>query len=78
MGFLLLRRYFINNGMYDHLPARAWKHGIYDGRTAINTDKSVTFSENHDLEAFSRMEPLSWRFASDLSEMSSLTEGSVQ
>ncbi|MBN1912687.1 MAG: hypothetical protein JW818_23395 [Pirellulales bacterium] len=43
-----LLRHFINSGKYNHLPAVAYKDGIYDGLIAVNKDKAVTFLENHD------------------------------
>lgn len=43
-----LLKHFVNSGQYNHLPAIAWKDGIYDGLIAINKNKAVTFLENHD------------------------------
>jgi alpha-amylase len=43
-----LLKQFINNGKYNHLPAVAFKDGVYDGLIAVNKDKAVTFLENHD------------------------------
>jgi alpha-amylase len=43
-----LLKYYINNGMYDHLPAISFKDGVHDGLIAVNRNKAVTFLENHD------------------------------